>query len=392
MASDLSRMKNTGLHVQLCGDAHLLNFGLFGTPERRLVFDINDFDETAVGPFEWDLARLTASIVLASRERGDKVAATHAAVQGALTSYRQAMARFSKMSTMDVWYSMLDVDQFMNKIKSSLKSNQRTMGAADIAKIKMQTSVRAAERTTEIVDGSPRFISNPPLQVPATDLVLPGWPSTLSGIVDQLFTQSSQYRATLSPERRHLFDEYRVVDLARRVVGVGSVGTRCYIMLLVGRDDSDPLILQVKEATASVLERYTTKSKFNNHGERVVVGQKLTQSASDIFLGWARNIQPEGVEFDYYLRQFRDWKGTVMYETMRPEGFNLYADVCGWALAKAHARSGDQIAISSYIGSGSVFDKSMLEFAIAYADQTEIDHNNFVAAIKSGRLEAISGV
>jgi len=223
-------------------------------------------------------------------------------------------------------------------------------------------------------------------------LVLPGWPETLSAIVDQLFAQTSQYRSTLSPERRHLFDEYRVVDLARRVVGVGSVGTRCYIMLLVGRDASDPLILQIKEATTSVLERYAIKSRFKNHGERVVVGQKLTQSASDIFLGWAQNTQPGGVEFDYYLRQFRDWKGTVSFDTMRPEGFGLYAEVCGWALAKAHARSGDQIAISSYIGSGSVFNKSMLEFAIAYADQTEVDHKNFVAAIDSGQLEAISGV
>jgi uncharacterized protein (DUF2252 family) len=266
------------------------------------------------------------------------------------------------------------------------------LGSSDLAKIKTQTSVRAAERTTEMVDGVPRFISNPPIQVPATDLSLPGWPSGLDEIVDQLFAHSSQYRSTLSPERRHLFDEYRVVDLARRVVGVGSVGTRCFILLLEGRDESDPLILQIKEATDSVLERFTTKSKFNNHGERVVVGQKLTQSASDIFLGWARSAQPGSVPFDFYIRQFRDWKGSVVYGTMRAEGFTLYAQICGWALAKAHARSGDQIAISSYIGTGSVFDKSMLDFAIAYADQTEIDHKDFVAAIKSGRLEAISGV
>ncbi len=392
MAADLSRMKNTGLHVQLCGDAHLLNFGLFGTPERRLVFDINDFDETAVGPFEWDLARLTTSIVLASRERGDKVATTNSAVLSALTSYREAMVKFSSMGTLDVWYSMLDIDEFMAKLAPSLKQTQRAIGNAGVAKIKTQTSVRAAERTTELVDGEPRFISNPPLQVPATDLALPGWPETLSAIVDQLFAQTSQYRSTLSPERRHLFDEYQVVDLARRVVGVGSVGTRCYIMLLVGRDASDPLILQIKEATTSVLERYAIKSRFKNHGERVVVGQKLTQSASDIFLGWAQNTQPGGVEFDYYLRQFRDWKGTVSYDELRPEGFGLYAEVCGWALAKAHARSGDQIVISSYIGTGSVFNESMLDFAIAYADQTEVDHKNFVAAIESGQLEATSGV
>jgi len=381
MAGDLASMPNSGLRVQLCGDAHLLNFGMFGTPERRLVFDINDFDETSTGPFEWDVLRLTASLVLAARERGDKLAYINSLVLSTAASYRESMASFAQMSNLDVWYSLFDVDKLFTELGASVHSDAGGFSERNMRKVRRRDSVMAAERTTEKIGGELRFISNPPLQVPDPSII----DSLYSYSLGQVHTNAELYRRSLSPERRYLFDDYRIVDSARRVVGVGSVGTRCYIVLLLGRDSKDPLILQVKEAQASVLERFAGKGAFSNHGERVVVGQKLTQSASDLFLGWTTMMLPEAGHRYFYLRQFRDWKASIDYNELNGDGFIFYARLCAWALAKAHARSGDQIAISAYLGSGPVFDKAVLEFSLAYADQTLVDHQGLLDAIASGR-------
>jgi len=395
MAADLASMQRTGLNVQLCGDAHLLNFGAYGTPERRLVFDINDFDETSVGPFEWDVMRLCASLVLASRERGDSNSNTEKFVRAASAAYRESIAKFATMSTLDVWYSMFDVEKFALQVSKVSKVIPSGLRHKDLIRIRKRDSLFAVEKTTHEVDGVLRFISNPPLQVPADEFTQAGGAAaerSISDVINSIHDRASLYRRTLSPERRHLFDEYRIIDLARRVVGVGSVGTRCFIMLLIGRDIADPLILQVKEAQASVLERFAGKSPFDHHGERVVVGQKLTQSASDLFLGWTNVVDPEGNPRDYYIRQFRDWKASVEYAELSPPAFEHYAEICAWAVAKAHARSGDQIAISAYLGSGTAFDDAMVSFAFAYADQTVKDHAELLAAIESGRITAQSGI
>jgi len=393
MVSDLSTLPNSGLHVQLCGDAHLMNFGAFGTPERRLVFDINDFDETSVGPFEWDVMRLCASVAVASRERGDDTATTEQAVLATASSYRAEMAKYAGMSTLDVWYSRFDVEVFLKQITKDLKpSRAQGINTSAVKKMRSRDSVKAAEQNTEMVDGLPRFISNPPLQIRGTETGLSGVSTQLGTLIDELHGRASIYRRTLSPERRHLFDEYRIVDVAMRVVGVGSVGTRCYILLLIGRDANDPLILQVKEANKSVLERYSVKSPFAHPGERVVIGQKLTQSASDLFLGWTDGHPPEGGTRSFYIRQFRDWKGSVEYADLQVPAFTYYVRTCAWAIAKAHARSGDQIAISAYVGNGNAFDRAMLSFALDYADQTVTDHAALIAAIDAGRIEARTGI
>lgn len=394
MAADLASLPNSGLKVQLCGDAHLLNFGVYGTPERRMVFDMNDFDETSVGPFEWDVMRLASSIVLASRERGDSPEKTEKYVMAASKSYRDSMAKFSRMGTLDVWYSFFDVERFVRGLDKQ-RRGKAAINESNLDKIRRRDSLFAAEKTTTIVDGVPQFVSNPPLQIRGVELGPLGFPAfnaQLSVIIDTLYTPSGQYRMSLSPERRHLFDEYRVIDFALRVVGVGSVGTRCFILLLVGRDFDDPLILQVKEATSSVLERFAGRSTFKSHGERVVAGQKLTQSASDLFLGWADNTDPQGTRRSFYLRQFRDWKFSVEFDQLDDVGFEFYVKLCGWAIAKAHARSGDQIAISSYVGQGKAFDSAMTSFAHDYADQSVRDHDALVAAIDSGRIDARLGV
>lgn len=388
MAADLASLPTSGLRVQLCGDAHLMNFGVFGTPERRLVFDINDFDETSPGPFEWDVLRLAASLVLASRERGDAVAYTDSLVLNTVASYRESIAKFASMSNLDVWYSLFDVDQLFSKIGQSAQAKSSGFTARGMRKVRRRDSVLAAERTTEMVDGELRFVSNPPLQVPGSEIV----DGLYSFSLGQLHTNAELYRRSLSPERRYLFDQYRIVDAARRVVGVGSVGTRCFIVLLLGRDDNDPLILQVKEAQPSVLERFAGKGKFSNQGERVVVGQKLTQAASDLFLGWTTMTLPDAGHRYFYLRQFRDWKASIEYTDLDADGFMFYARLCAWALAKAHARSGDQIAISAYLGTGTVFDKAVLGFARDYADQSVRDHDALVAAIDSGRVKASLGI
>src|SRR3954447_20238291 len=389
MAADLGVSPNTGLTVQLCGDAHLSNFGVFAAPDRRLIFDINDFDETHPGPFEWDMKRLAASFEIGARDLGFKGDARRAAVKEAATEYRREVRRLAAMRTIDVWYERLDIEaleQYRSQVsKKAAKTYDKTL-----AKAERKNSLRAFDRLTERVDGRVRIISDPPLIVPVSELASSdGQFKTVIGRLQDLL---AAYERTLDTDVRHLADGYRFVDFARKVVGVGSVGTRAWIALLLGRDDGDPLFLQVKEAEASVLEGFARKSTFSNQGERVVAGQHLMQAASDIFLGWIRVEGLDGVRRDFYFRQLRDWKGSFDPETMIPDGMARYAQVCGWTLARAHARSGDRIAIDAYLGGSDAFDRALAAFAETYADQNELDYDALRRAVKDGRLTAITGV
>jgi uncharacterized protein (DUF2252 family) len=386
MASDLAGMPRTGLHVQLCGDAHLSNFGGYAAPDRRLVFDTNDFDETLPGPFEWDLKRLVASFAVAGRSRGFD-AETRQRINLAVTqSYREAMAEFAAMGTMDVWYARIDLEGHQRAWAKQVSKKAVKRYERNIAKARTKDSLAAFAKLTEIVDGEPQFISNPPLIVPLDEL------ASGDDVMEGARQVLRSYRRTLQADRRHLLERFRFVDAARKVVGVGSVGTRAWIILFVGRDDHDPLILQMKEAQASVLEPFLGKSHFSNHGQRVVEGQRLMQAASDMMLGWIRTSGIDGVERDFYIRQLWDSKGSAMIELMEPSGLEAYAEVCGWTLARAHARSGDAIAIGSYLGSGDVFDRAVARFAEAYADQNERDYDALKQAVTSGRVSAEAGL
>ncbi|WIM98403.1 DUF2252 domain-containing protein [Actinoplanes oblitus] len=374
LAADLAAQPHSGLTAQLCGDAHLYNFGLFASPERRLVFDLNDFDETFPGPFEWDVKRLLVSVALAARAndfgRRDRAWILRAAGR----RYREAMAGFRKLGELDVWYAHADVDDVMARLD---KERRRKVAAAG-AKARARTSLQAYRKLTEVVGGRRRIVADPPLLVPAADL-LPEVERV--ELEEQIRGLLAEYRETLAEDRRHLFDAYRFVDLARKVVGVGSVGTRCWIVLLTGRDDTDPLLLQVKEANRSVLGPDTPDPLGEGH--RVVAGQRLMQASSDIFLGWDRAVGFDGQTRDFYVRQLRDWKGSVTTEEMNPEGLRAYAELCSWILARAHARSGDRIAIAAYLGRGDRFERALADFAESYATQTERDHAAFKAATKS---------
>jgi uncharacterized protein (DUF2252 family) len=392
MAHDLASTPRAGLHAQLCGDAHLSNVGGYASPERALVFDLNDFDETLPGPFEWDVKRLAASFEIAGRDREFSDAERSAAVLSAARSYREWMRRLAEASNLDVWYARLDVET----IERNLREQQAKKQAANVAKaaLKARTkdSLKAFGKLTTEVDGEPRIASDPPLIVPAAELAeQAGIPfEHLEGVIHQLFRE---YRLTLQHDRRHLLEEFRMVDLARKVVGVGSVGTRCWILLLLGRDDSDPLFLQIKEAQASVLEPYLGKSEYANHGERVVRGQRLMQATSDIFLGWVHTKESlDGAERDFFVRQLWDWKTSVDLDLILPKGLELYGEVCGFLLARAHARSGDRIAIASYLGKGDAFDRALHEFAVAYADQNERDHAALREAANEGRISVQEGL
>jgi uncharacterized protein (DUF2252 family) len=391
MAADLATLPRAGLDVQLCGDAHLSNFGVFASPERILLFDVNDFDETLPGPFEYDVARLAASFVVAGRDNGFKETQTEQAATVAVAAYREAMADFAGMRTLDIWYSRLDAQDVLDRaVAMASKRQQKLAERADknLRKARTRDSLQALSKLTEVVDGRHRIISDPPVIVPARELA-----SDLGFSPDQvrelLRTQLRSYRATLPDELRHLLERFEFVDLARKVVGVGSVGTRSWIALLRGRDEEDPLFLQVKEATASVLEDHLPKSRYRQPGERVVQGQRLMQAASDIFLGWTKGVEEDRF---YYWRQLRDMKGSASVEAMDPMALSYYAHVCGWTLARAHARSGDPVAIAAYLGKSDRFDRAMAEFAVRYADQNERDYDAFVAAIRSGRLEAVQGI
>jgi uncharacterized protein (DUF2252 family) len=383
MAMDLAKTPQSGLRVQACGDAHLSNFGVFAAPDRRLVVDVNDFDETLPGPWEWDLKRLAASFEIAGRDREFTPKQTRAAVLSAAREYREAMRGFAAMGNLDVWYARLDVEALLADLSQVADRKQMKAAEKNVEKAKKKNSLKAFDRLVHEVDGEPRINSDPPLLVPARELVADDQRHELEERIQEML---GRYRESLKGDRRHLFDGYRFVDLARKVVGVGSVGTRAWVILMMGRDGQDPLFLQAKEAEASVLERYAGASEFGNHGERVVEGQWLMQAASDIFLGWLPAFGLDDKERDFYVRQLWDGKRSVDIETLPPKGLEIYGRVCGWTLARAHARSGDRIAIAAYLGKGESFDQAIAEFSERYADQNELDYGALAEAAKSGRI------
>jgi uncharacterized protein (DUF2252 family) len=382
MAADLATTPVSGLRVQACGDAHLSNFGAFAAPDRRLVFDLNDFDESLPGPWEWDVKRLAASFAIAGRENGFKRKERAASVLEAARSYRDSMRAFASQRNLDVWYARLDVESVMGEIEAEPKLTRQVRKG--VAKAQAKDSLRAVEKLTHLVDGELRIRSEPPLIVPAEELMAADETRDLEQVLLQVL---DAYRASLPADRQHLLDGYRFRHLARKVVGVGSVGTRAWVVLMTGADD-DPLFLQAKEAEASVLEPYAGASRFDNHGQRVVEGQRLLQAASDIFLGWCPALGFDGQQRDFYVRQLWDWKRSVEIERLTPHGLELYARMCGWTLARAHARSGDRVAIAAYLGAGDAFDKAIAEFSESYAEQSERDHAALVEAIDAGRIAA----
>jgi uncharacterized protein (DUF2252 family) len=391
MAEDLSRTPVSGLRAQLCGDAHLSNFGVFGSPERNLVFDMNDFDESAPGPWEWDVKRLVASFAIAGRDRGFTKKERRTIALETVRSYREAMRAFSAMRDLEVWYSHLSVDQAFREFTSGVDPKRLKKIEADIAKSRTKDSMHAFSKLTRIVDGEPRIISDPPLIVPIDELA----PGELDrpAVQSELHDIIRSYRRTLETDRRHLLEQFRFVDLARKVVGVGSVGTRAWIALFLGIDDDDPLFLQLKEAQASVLERFVGKSQYSNCGQRVVAGQRLMQATSDIFLGWQHvGAGLDGQARDFYVRQLKDWKGSFAIEAALPPGAAAYGRTCGWTLARAHARSGDRVAISAYLGGSDAFDQAIADFAETYADQNERDYQALQDAVNDGRLKAETGL
>jgi uncharacterized protein (DUF2252 family) len=389
MAADLAGAPSTGLEVQLCGDAHLSNFGAFAAPDRRLVFSLNVFDETLPGPFEWDVKRLVASFAVAGRDRGFKAKQRHAIDLTVVRAYRKAMKSFAQMRTLDVWYARQDVHEIAKQWAAQVSAKRLKRFERNVAKARAKDSLRAFEKLTENVDGEPRIVSDPPILVPVEEVVPPGEIDRISEVVGTIIRS---YERTLIADRRRLLERFRYVHAARKVVGVGSVGTRAWIMLLTGRDADDPLLLQFKEAGASVLEPFLGKTKFRNHGQRVVEGQRLTQAASDVLLGWIRHPGFDGEERDYYIRQLWDGKGSALIEMMNPATLGVYAEICGWALARAHARSGDPAAIAGYLGSGDSFDRALASFAEAYADQNERDYAALREAVDSGKIEAECGL
>jgi len=394
MASDLAPTPRSGVTVQVCGDAHLSNFGLFASPERQLMFDINDFDETLPGPWEWDVKRLAASFEVAGRDLGFSASKRRDIVRAGVREYRERMREAAKMGTLDVWYAHLNIDEvtaWMNDEVSGkrLGKKEGKETERDIAKARTRNSVRVFSKRAGEVGGELRIVRDAPLITPIEDLILSR--SERAGFEKNVAKLIRSYRRTLAQEH-HPIEEFRYVHMARKVVGVGSVGTRCWLMLMVGRDEEDPLFLQAKEAQASVLERFVGKSEYENHGRRIVAGQHLMQAATDIFLGWQRTIDIDKQTRDYYLRQFHDWKGGVQVETLRVPGATLYARLCGTALARAHARWGDRIAIASYLGGGESFDRAIADFSAAYADQNEQDYEALLKAVKSGRLPAQTGL
>ena len=387
MAADLARAPRTGLTVQMCGDAHVSNFGLYGSPERRLVLDANDFDETLPGPFEYDVKRLVASLVVAARAKGLKRKQRRALAVAAGRRYRETMAGFAETRDIDVWYSRMDADELREKLAPELDPGPRKRMTRAMEKARTRDTMQAFGKLTEVVDGRLRIRAEPPLLVPLRDVL----PETEEHDLESRFRALiRQYRGSLQSDHRALLERYSFVDMARKVVGVGSVGTRCWVVLLVGRDQDDPLLLQVKEASPSVHAEFVGKSRYNNQGQRVVAGQRLTQQASDIFLGWQRTTGIDGVERDFYVRQLRDWKGSLEIDDLRPDGLRIFGELCAWCLARAHARSGDRIAIAGYLGSSPAFENALADFGEAYADINESDHRQLAEAAAAGRVQAQS--
>jgi uncharacterized protein (DUF2252 family) len=385
MAHDLSSPPSPGLRAQLSGDAHLLNFGGYASPERALVFDLNDFDETLPGPFEWDVKRLAASVEIAGRERGLGRSVRFSAVVGVVRAYREAMREFARMGDLDVWYARLDARAVEEILRAEHDRKLQREFARGAAKARLNDSKRAFSKLAHEVDGEPRIVSDPPLIVPLAEL----GQDDAEACVLSMFRR---YRRSLQPDRRVLLDRFRYLDLAHKVVGIGSVGSRCWMMLLLGRDARDPLFLQIKEAEPSVLEPLLGSSGLVSPGRRIIEGQRLMQASSDIFVGWLHvESDLDGRPRDYYVRQLRDWKFSLDPDRISPRGLARYAAACGWTLARAHARSGDRIAIAAYLGAGERFDRAVAEYAVAYADLNEQDHRALVQAVGDGRLIALGG-
>ncbi|MFO7571723.1 MAG: DUF2252 domain-containing protein [Gaiellaceae bacterium] len=391
MAADTARTPNSGIRAQLCGDAHLSNFGGFASPERNLVFDINDFDETAPGPWEWDVKRLAASFVVAGRENDFSGKEQRAVVLDAIRSYREAMAAFAGMRNLDVWYARLDVERVLREHSADLDPKAVKRLEANVAKARTKDSMHAFDKLARVVDGEPRIVSDPPLVVPIDELIPDGTArDDVMGMLRELFRS---YRGTLQTDRRHLLEQFRLVDVAHKVVGVGSVGTRAWIALLFGVDGQDPLFLQMKEAQPSVLEQFVGKSSYANSGRRIVAGQRLMQATSDIFLGWQHVAAGlDGRPRDFFIRQLKDQKASAVVEAMTPNAMAAYGRMCGWTLARAHARSGDRIAIAAYLGKSDTFDQALSAFAETYADQNERDYAALQEAVASGRVVAETGL
>jgi uncharacterized protein (DUF2252 family) len=386
MAGDLAATPSTGIVVQACGDAHIANFGGFAVPDRRVVFGPNDFDETLPGPWEWDVKRMAASVEIAGRDIGLPAKRRERIVLASLREYREAMRDFAAESHLDVWYDRLTASEIIDRFGGRLSAKGRLEFAKPFAKARRKNHLRAVDKLTEVVDGEPRFRSVPPLLVPFRELFTPADAEQEAQIIRALL---ERYAAQLDDDRRYLFSTYRFVDLARKVVGVGSVGTRAWVILMAGREGRDPLVLQAKEAQASVLEPYLGTSEFANHGERVVHGQRIAYVAVDIFLSWLRAMDLDGREHDFYVRQLWDWKASVDLSTISEAGLYAHTRACGWSLARAHARSGDRLAIAAYLGGGKAFDRAVARFSVAYADQNELDHLRLAQAVEAGELPAL---
>ena len=390
MAADLAATPASGLRVQLCGDAHLSNFGAFASPERKLVFDVNDFDETLPGPFEWDVKRLAASLTVAGRDNGFPAKACRKITLAAGEGYRTAMRAFAGQTFLDVWYTHVDIEAVIAELKSEVKAKRFKEAQKLLAKAHTSDTMKAVGKLTTVVDGQRRIISDPPLIVPVEEI----FADVQAGAIYQLLhTVLGKYRRTLQSDRRHLLEQFTMVQVARKVVGVGSVGTRAYVLLMDALDGVEPLFLQAKEAQPSVLAEYAGRSQYANQGERAVAGQHLMQAESDIFLGWTRVANPlDKVDRDFYVRQLKDWKFSVPIEMMLPKGLEMYARLCGSTLARAHARSGDRIALAAYLGGSAKFDQAIADFAETYADQNDRDYAAFQAATKEGKVEATTEI
>jgi uncharacterized protein (DUF2252 family) len=389
MAADLSKTPNSGLMVQLCGDAHMSNFGVYASPERRLVFDINDFDETHPGPFEWDVKRLAASLVVAGRDNGFSAKKRRKIVLAAAAGYRTSMIKFAGQGNLAVWYSHANMDELLSQIGNELDATRKASTQAALDKAHNRDSLHALAKLTQMVDGRARILSQPPLLVPLEELL---GEQEAQSAYERLGSLHESYRRTLQWDRRHLLEQFKLVQVARKVVGVGSVGTRAWILLFEGLNGGDPLFLQAKEAQVSVLSGFVRASSLRNQGQRVVTGQQLMQASSDIFLGWHRQEGPDGIERDFYLRQLRDGKGSVVVEEMVPDGMAFYGRICGQALARAHARSGDRVAIAAYLGSSDRFENAIADFAETCAKQNARDHAALADAAAAGRVVARSGI
>lgn len=394
MAHDLAQRPHSNMFSQLCGDAHLSNFGLFAAPDRRLVFDVNDFDETLPGPWEWDVKRLAASLAIATDSIGGNADDARTVVQSAVQAYRLRMRELADMGNLQLWYTRLEVDKVRELLTAEhdIDTLKRLNKSAE--KAQTRDSLREFNKLTEVVDGKRRIISDPPLITPIEEVAAQfnlgeSDHEALHAWMEQMLRE---YSGRLETDRRHLLSQYELVHMARKVVGVGSVGTRVWILLMMGRDETDPLFLQVKEAGPSVLEQYLGPSEFDYPGQRVIAGQRLMQAATDVLIGWQNATGIDGVQRYFYVRQLKDWKGSAKIEKMTPKLLANYGSLCARVLARGHARSGNRFAISAYLGKGDKFDVAIAEYASKYAAQNERDYARLMQAVDDGRIEVRSGL